>query len=59
MQFDWYDLFDELKRRGRFNSDAQLADSLALTRSQISAWRNSKSYLGTLTKSWFVSKKCG
>jgi len=35
MQFDWYDLFDELKRRGRFNSDAQLADSLALTRSQI------------------------
>jgi len=50
MQFDWYDLFDELKRRGRFNSDAQLADSLALTRSQISAWRNSKSDLGTLTK---------
>lgn len=50
MQFDWYELFDELKRRGRFNSDAQLADSLALTRSQISAWRNGKSDLGTLTK---------
>jgi CRP-like cAMP-binding protein len=50
MQFDWYELFDELKRRGRFNSDAQLADSLALTRSQISAWRNDKSDLGTLTK---------
>ena len=50
MQFDWYELFDELKRRGRFNSDAQLADSLALTRSQISEWRNGKSDLGTLTK---------
>jgi CRP-like cAMP-binding protein len=50
MQFDWYELFDELKRRGRFNSDAQLADGLALTRSQISAWRNGKSDLGTLTK---------
>ena len=50
MQFDWYELFDELKRRGRFNSDAQLADSLVLTRSQISAWRNDKSDLGTLTK---------
>jgi CRP-like cAMP-binding protein len=50
MQFDWYELFDELKRRGRFNSDAQLADSLVLTRSQISAWRTGKSDLGTLTK---------
>ncbi|OXC76076.1 Crp/Fnr family transcriptional regulator [Caballeronia sordidicola] len=50
MQFDWYELFDELKHRGRFNSDAQLADSLVLTRSQISAWRNGKSDLGTLTK---------
>lgn len=50
MQFDWYELFDELKRRGHFDSDAQLADSLVLTRSQISAWRTGKSDLGTLTK---------
>jgi hypothetical protein len=50
MQFDWYGLFDELKRRGHFNSDAQLADSLMLTRAQISAWRTGKSELGTLTK---------
>src|ERR1700730_1559794 len=50
MQLDWYQLFDELKRRGHFGSDAQLADSLGLTRSQISAWRKNKSDLGTLTK---------
>lgn len=50
MQFDWYELFDELKHRGQFRSDAQLADSLGLTRSQISAWRTGKSDLGTLTK---------
>lgn len=50
MQFDWYELFDELKRRGQFASDAQLAESLALTRAQISAWRTGKSDLGTLTK---------
>jgi CRP-like cAMP-binding protein len=50
MQFDWYELFDELKRRGRFSSDAQLAEGLAVTRAQISAWRNGKSDLGTLTK---------
>jgi len=50
MQFDWYELFDDLKRRGQFGSDAQLADSLGLTRSQISAWRTGKSDLGTLTK---------
>ncbi|PXW28600.1 Crp/Fnr family transcriptional regulator [Paraburkholderia caballeronis] len=50
MQFDWYGLFDELKRRGHFSSDAQLADSLMLTRAQISAWRTGKSDLGTLTK---------
>ena len=50
MQFDWYQLFDELKRRGHFGSDAQLADSLGLTRSQISAWRKNKSDPGTLTK---------
>ncbi|RDK01033.1 Crp/Fnr family transcriptional regulator [Paraburkholderia lacunae] len=50
MQFDWYELFDELKRRGQFGSDAQLAEGLGLTRSQISAWRTGKSDLGTLTK---------
>lgn len=50
MQFDWYGLFDELKHRGHFDSDAQLADSLMLTRAQISAWRTGKSDLGTLTK---------
>jgi CRP-like cAMP-binding protein len=50
MQFDWYELFDELKRRGHFGSDAQLAEGLGLTRSQISAWRTGKSDLGTLTK---------
>src|SRR5471030_2425279 len=50
MQLEWHQLFDELKRRGHFSSDAQLADSLGLTRSQISAWRKNKSDLGTLTK---------
>ena len=50
MPYDWYELFDELKRRGQFGSDAQLADCLGLTRAQISAWRNGKSDLGTLTK---------
>jgi hypothetical protein len=50
MQLDWFQFFDELKRRGHFASDAQLADSLGLTRSQISAWRKYKIDLGTLTK---------
>lgn len=50
MRFDWYELFDELKRRGRYDSDAQLAEALMLTRAQISAWRTGKSDLGTLTK---------
>ncbi len=50
MQFNWQEKFDELKRKGRFSSDAQLAESLALTRAQISAWRNGKSDLGVLTK---------
>ncbi|GAB7533921.1 hypothetical protein BGC_01260 [Burkholderia sp. 3C] len=50
MQFDWFGTFDELKRKGRFASDAQLAESLGLTRAQISAWRNGKSDLGVLTK---------
>jgi hypothetical protein len=30
MRFDWSELFDELKRRGRFGSDAQLTDSPGL-----------------------------
>ncbi|MFT4511107.1 Crp/Fnr family transcriptional regulator [Caballeronia sp. 15711] len=50
MQLDWLQLFDELKRSGHFGSDAQLANSLGLTRSQISAWRKNKSDLGTLAK---------
>jgi CRP-like cAMP-binding protein len=50
MQFDWFELFDELKRRGQFGSDAQLAEALGLTRAQISAWRTGKSDLGSLTK---------
>ncbi|MCA8224904.1 helix-turn-helix domain-containing protein [Burkholderia multivorans] len=50
MRFDWSKLFDELKREGQFGSDAQLADSLGLTRAQISAWRTGKSDLGILTK---------
>ena len=50
MSFDWHKLFDELKHRGRYESDAQLADALMLTRSQISAWRNRKTDLGALTK---------
>jgi hypothetical protein len=50
MQLDWFQLFDELKRRGHFGSDAQLADSLELTRSQICAWRKNKNDLETLTK---------
>ncbi len=47
---DWYALFDDVKRLGSFHSDAQLAEALALTRSQISAWRTGKSDLGTLAK---------
>ena len=47
---DWNALFDEVKAKGQFGSDAQLADSLGLTRAQISAWRTGKSDLGTLTK---------
>jgi CRP-like cAMP-binding protein len=50
MQHDWFALFDELKRAGHFSSDAQLAESLGLTRAQISAFRTHKSDLGTLTK---------
>lgn len=50
MQFDWQDLFDEVKRRGSFVSDAELSTYLSVTRAQISAWRNGKSDLGTLTK---------
>lgn len=47
---DWTALFDDVKAKGQFGSDAQLADSLGLTRAQISAWRTGKSDLGTLTK---------
>lgn len=47
---DWTTLFDDVKAKGQFGSDAQLADSLGLTRAQISAWRTGKSDLGTLTK---------
>lgn len=50
MTFDWHALYDDVKRFGKFDSDAQLASSLGLTRSQISAWRTGKSDLGTLTK---------
>jgi len=50
MQHDWFALFDELKLAGNFKSDAQLAESLGLTRAQISAFRMQKSDLGTLTK---------
>lgn len=50
MTFDWHALYDDVKRLGEFGSDAQLAGSLGLTRSQISAWRTGKSDLGTLTK---------
>ncbi|CAJ0809429.1 hypothetical protein LMG19083_04931 [Ralstonia psammae] len=47
---DWQLTFDEVKRRGRFNNDAQVAESLGVTRAQISAWRTGKSDLGTLIK---------
>ncbi|HEY1998823.1 Crp/Fnr family transcriptional regulator [Paraburkholderia sp.] len=47
---DWNALFDEVKAKGQFGSDSQLADGLGLTRAQISAWRTGKSDLGTLTK---------
>lgn len=47
---DWYALFDEVKELGGYNSDARLAEALALTRAQISAWRTGKSDLGTLSK---------
>ncbi|AOI62029.1 MULTISPECIES: Crp/Fnr family transcriptional regulator [Burkholderia cepacia complex] len=47
---DWYALFDEVKKLGSYHSDARLAEALALTRAQISAWRTGKSDLGTLSK---------
>lgn len=50
MQFDWHALYADVKRLGDFSSDAQLAESLGLTRAQISAWRTGKSDLGTLAK---------
>jgi CRP-like cAMP-binding protein len=50
MQFDWHSLYADVKRLGDFSSDAQLAESLGLTRAQISAWRTGKSDLGTLAK---------
>lgn len=50
MTYDWHALYDEVKQLGHFASDAQLADSLGLTRAQISAWRTGKSELGTLAK---------
>jgi CRP-like cAMP-binding protein len=50
MTFDWHALYEDVKRLGQFASDAQLAESLGLTRAQISAWRTGKSELGTLAK---------
>ncbi|SAL06284.1 cyclic nucleotide-binding protein [Caballeronia arationis] len=50
MERNWDIIFDELKERGCFRSDAQLAHYLGLTRAQISAWRCGKTKLGTLTK---------
>jgi transcriptional regulator with XRE-family HTH domain len=47
---DWLQIYEEVKLRGQFEADAQLADSLGLTRAQISAWRTGKSELGTLVK---------
>ncbi|KVW59625.1 hypothetical protein [Burkholderia ubonensis] len=47
---DWHRVFDEVKLRGQFDSDAQLAEYLGLTRAQISAWRTGKSALGTLVR---------
>jgi transcriptional regulator with XRE-family HTH domain len=50
MTNDWHALYDEVKLLGDFGSDAQVAESLGLTRAQISAWRTGKSELGTLAK---------
>ncbi len=49
-QFDWHQVFNEIKSRGQFDSDAQLAESLGLSRAQISAWRTGRTTLGTLTR---------
>jgi transcriptional regulator with XRE-family HTH domain len=46
MTNDWHALYDEVKLLGDFGSDAQVAESLGLTRAQISAWRTGKSELG-------------
>ncbi|WP_224101016.1 Crp/Fnr family transcriptional regulator [Paraburkholderia caribensis] len=43
-------MFDNVKAFAGLSSDAQLAEALNLTRSQISAWRTGKSDLGTLAK---------
>lgn len=50
MTNDWHALYDDVKLLGEFGSDAQVAESLGLTRAQISAWRTGKSELGTLAK---------
>jgi transcriptional regulator with XRE-family HTH domain len=43
-------LFDEVKTRCNFTSDAEFASHLGVSRAQISAWRCGKTDLGTITK---------
>jgi transcriptional regulator with XRE-family HTH domain len=43
-------MFDELKTRGDYVSDAEFAGNLGVSRAQISAWRRGKTDLGTMTK---------
>jgi len=47
---NWVALFDEIKARGGFVSDAEFAAHLGVSRAQISAWRCGKTDLGTITK---------
>jgi transcriptional regulator with XRE-family HTH domain len=47
---DWVAMFDELKTRGDYVSDAEFAAHLGVSRAQISAWRCGKTNLGTITK---------
>ncbi len=50
MKRNWVAVFEEIKTRGAFVSDAEFASHLGVSRAQISAWRRDKTDLGTLTK---------
>ena len=50
MKENWTALFEEVKSRGSFVSDAEFAAHLGVSRAHVSAWRRGKTDLGTITK---------